>query len=405
MQRMTTASKCIFCDSKLTSDTKPEHILLNALGGRKTTRHVICSTCNNDFGGTIDDALTEQVEVLRNLLQFESGTGKPPPMLKNLQAGSERVNIGNDGRPKIVKPPFTVIDLPDGTAKVEIHAQTPEAIKKMLPHLAARLRISEADLTKQIMEGNAALVEARPGQKHHGISLGGEKALRAVAKSFLVLLATVVGNNAVKANPFATSRDFVVKGSEEFSKTRAQIDSRDVPGLDEFKKDFGPFFNLIYIRSNEVGRVVGHFTLYNVISWQIALAEMGGPPSQKIALVSNPVHPVVWSDDASILPDIPFEWLDAAERPYELERARQRLIKMIEYHTDNARETEVGRICDDVFDRHAIKGEQPVSDPAVKNAIFNEIAARLGAHALSLGHQEPLKPEDIEKLLRGEKLR
>lgn len=89
MQRMTTASKCIFCDSKLTPDTKPEHILLNALGGRKTTRRVICSTCNNDFGGTIDDALTEQVEVLRNLLQFESGTGKPPPMLKNLQAGSD----------------------------------------------------------------------------------------------------------------------------------------------------------------------------------------------------------------------------------------------------------------------------------------------------------------------------
>ncbi len=28
---------CIFCDNPLTPDTKPEHILLNTLGGRKTT--------------------------------------------------------------------------------------------------------------------------------------------------------------------------------------------------------------------------------------------------------------------------------------------------------------------------------------------------------------------------------
>ena len=31
---MTSATKCIFCDTDLTPDTKPEHILLNALGGR-----------------------------------------------------------------------------------------------------------------------------------------------------------------------------------------------------------------------------------------------------------------------------------------------------------------------------------------------------------------------------------
>jgi hypothetical protein len=34
---------CIFCGTELTADTKPEHILLNALGGRKTTQRVICS--------------------------------------------------------------------------------------------------------------------------------------------------------------------------------------------------------------------------------------------------------------------------------------------------------------------------------------------------------------------------
>src|SRR3954454_10963210 len=48
---------CIFCDNELTPNTKAEHILLNALGGRKTTRRVICSDCNERFGQTIDKSL------------------------------------------------------------------------------------------------------------------------------------------------------------------------------------------------------------------------------------------------------------------------------------------------------------------------------------------------------------
>jgi HNH endonuclease len=71
---MSTKTVCIFCAAELGPHTKPEHILLNALGGRKKTQRVICSKHNNDFGGDIDDALTTQVEVLRNHLQLESGT-------------------------------------------------------------------------------------------------------------------------------------------------------------------------------------------------------------------------------------------------------------------------------------------------------------------------------------------
>jgi hypothetical protein len=47
--------KCIFCENELTGDTKPEHVLLNNLGGRKKTRSVDCPECNARFGGTIDN--------------------------------------------------------------------------------------------------------------------------------------------------------------------------------------------------------------------------------------------------------------------------------------------------------------------------------------------------------------
>jgi hypothetical protein len=85
--------KCIFCENELTQDTTPEHVLLNAIGGRMTTRKAICSEHNNTFGGTIDKVLAAQVEVIRNHLQLQSGTEKPPPPLKNLVSGSEKISI------------------------------------------------------------------------------------------------------------------------------------------------------------------------------------------------------------------------------------------------------------------------------------------------------------------------
>jgi hypothetical protein len=395
---------CIFCGEELSPGTKPEHILLDALGGRKTTQRVICSRHNNRFGSGIDDALAEEVKVLRNLLQLESGTGKAPPALRNLQAGSERINIGKDGRPDLVKPPFAVTELPEGTAEVNIYARTLEHLAKMIPHLAAKLRLPEDELIEQIKKGQAALVEMRPPEMHHSVGLGGEEALRSVAKSCLVLLATVKGNDALRAVPFDAVRDFILNGDPEFNKTRIKIDSRDVPGLDHLKNRFGPFFNLIYIRSNDAGRVIGHCTMYNAISWQIILAEADGPPAVTAALISNPLDPRTWSDDATALPDIPFDWLDAANRTYEIARARERFILIIEHHVSKARETEVTRVCNDVFEKHGVTSDdQPITDPATQQKIIGEIQQRLRAHALGLRHEDPLTPAEIEAMLRGGK--
>jgi hypothetical protein len=159
---MTAAIQCIFCDSGLTPDTKPEHILPDALGGRKKTREAICSRCNNIFGGTIDNILTSQVQHLRNLLQFGSGTGRSPPQLKNVQTGSETLNFDKDGRPQMVAPPFTVTELPDGRFDVQVNVSSPEELRKVLPHLAAKLRMSEDEVLRQLKLGHVAEMEMRP---------------------------------------------------------------------------------------------------------------------------------------------------------------------------------------------------------------------------------------------------
>jgi hypothetical protein len=62
-----------------------------------------------------------------------------------------------------------------------------------------------------------------------------------------------------------------------------------------------PCSNLIYVRSNEDGQVIGYFTLYNLLGWQFLLAQGGGTPNKKIALTSNPESPSRWSDEAATL--------------------------------------------------------------------------------------------------------
>jgi HNH endonuclease len=393
---------CIFCDNALGPDTKPEHILLSALGGRKTTRRVVCSDCNNRFGGTIDAALAKQVEEIRNLLQLESGTGKPPPTLRNIQTGTETINLRNDGTPELVTPPFTVTGFPDGRDKIEVNARSPEEFRRALPHLAARLRISEARLVELLKQGVIGTIDKRPSRFYLPISLGGDDAIRSATKSCLVLLATVVGNETMKSEAFAAARDFVVKGSEHFSRACVQIDSRDVPNADALKKDYGKFFNLIYVRSDSAGRVIGRFTLYNIISWQIVLADRGGPPDIKVDLVSNPLDPAAWRDSIADILEIPFHWLHVLDRDYELARVRERLISMMKHNHDRSLEVEIRRIVNDSFAKHGVSDSDDFIDPAKLHAICVETDARVAALFMRQPYEETFSAEQRADLFKTE---
>lgn len=48
---MITVKKCAFCDKSLSGKNRTkEHVIPNALGGRKKTVEFICNTCNNKLG-------------------------------------------------------------------------------------------------------------------------------------------------------------------------------------------------------------------------------------------------------------------------------------------------------------------------------------------------------------------
>lgn len=391
---------CIFCDSVLTAHTTPEHILLNALGGRKTTRRAICSDHNNRFGATIDKAITGQVATFRNLLRLESGTGKAPPVVRTTNTDGEQIVLHPDGTLDLVQKPFVVTPGPDATLNVEIKARDEADLARIIPNLAAMTKIPIDDFWDQLAKNGAGTWSSRrAGTVPQQLSLGGEDSLRSICKAAFCLMAASVGTEILRTEPFSSARDFVVSGGAAFNQDRGSLDPRRIPGADFLEDRFGPLFNLIYVRSNPAGRIVAHFTLYNLIAWQAVLAEAGGPPDVHLAIVSNPLDPVQWSN--AVIPelDVPFEWLDSPDRDEVFPATRARMERALTLWHDRGQEDAVAHIVNRIFERHGVTDDnEPVLDPELSRRIIAEIADEIAHHAVGVRHDRPMTYEDICRL-------
>ncbi|MGY4253399.1 hypothetical protein ACVI1L_000467 [Bradyrhizobium sp. USDA 4516] len=381
---------CIFCDGELGPETKPEHILLNAVGGRMTTTQVGCSDCNNVFGSGIDKAFADQVTEIRNLLQLKSGTGRAAPSLRNVKAGDQVLNLGGDGRIDLVRKPFTTSKNADGSVAISVNARSAEELEKLIPHIAASIQMPEERLREQIGASIGSIIEQRPNTIHFPLSFGGVDAFRSAAKSCLVLWAVCAGNKEVHGEPYRAARDFVMRGGQASYLSSMKLDTRLLPILDQVKTAYGPMFNLIHVQSDATGRVIGHFTLYNLIAFQVVLAVAGGTPDRKITLVSNPEKPEIWSSTIDL--DLPFAWLATPE--YEVSDARQRIASFMSYYAESGRSDEFERIIRDVLGRNGLReGDKIPQELAYK--ISGEIAHRAAMHQFGLPFEEKLMVSDL----------
>jgi hypothetical protein len=336
---------------------------------------------------------------LRNLFQLDSGTGKAAPSLKNIQAGEHKINIKGDGTLEIVDKPFTIEWLEDGKWNVEIRARSEEHLAEIIPHLAKALKIPEENLRAQLGGAQASLITQRPGPVHHSFRLGGPDAIRSAMKACLVLWSTLVGNDEVRGAPYDAARKFVLDGDQQFLPDRTHIESRQFADIERMKAAYGLLFNLICIRSDELGHVVGHFTLYNAIAWQFTLAEAGGTPNAKIALISNPLDPSHWSDRAAEEFDVPFHWLNSPDHTDEVSRSKARFDAIVQHFFETTAPKEHSRIIDECFAQLEIAPGESVP-PNKVGELSRLIASRIMHHAFGLPEEQKLSPEQITALVK-----
>lgn len=92
-------ARCILqCGNPLTKDNSTEeHIILNAIGGRRTVKGFICESCNKETGTNWDAELARQLQPLSLLLGIRRQRKKVPPQ-EFATSSVGKIRLHSDGR-------------------------------------------------------------------------------------------------------------------------------------------------------------------------------------------------------------------------------------------------------------------------------------------------------------------
>jgi hypothetical protein len=386
---------CILCASPLLPDTKPEHVWLRSLGGRKTTRQALCNTCNNDMGNGPDKALAESVSYIRNILHLRSGEGKPPPTLKGLRNGDDRVALKPGGIPIIDGgPPFVITQLPDGNSSVRLRVASAEQLRRILPDLAKALRMSLAEVKELLRTAQVSDVSQRIEEQHHHISLGGPEAMRSMLKTCLTLWADRHGAIELQKQIYDDARRFVRNGGEF---KHSQIDFGQPFNSDMLVSRFGQYFNLALVASDHVGRVIGYFRLYNSCAWRFELCSTGAPPNSIITYASNPEQPSIWKIETTdaLIPAVAVLETSPSQNYEDVCRA---FVGMFRDHQRKATDAEIHRILDHAIEKLGLSSDEPLTQEQA-HLFLEKVSSQAESWILGTPFEEPRTAEEIARLL------
>ena len=122
---------CILCDCPLTdSNVTKEHIIPNAIGGRKTVIGFICRDCNSVTGTAWDGELARQLNPLSLHLGISRQRGDVPPQVFPTASGRS-VQVRADGTMTIGKP--VIEKSTDGnTTRIRIRARDERDLRRIM---------------------------------------------------------------------------------------------------------------------------------------------------------------------------------------------------------------------------------------------------------------------------------
>ena len=131
------AKRCILCERALTSDNNSaEHIIPNAIGGRKKVVGLICRDCNSDSGSKWDAELARQLESLSLLLGITRQRGKVRAQTFQTYSGGS-ICVNADGTMVLGKP--EIQETTTGTTtRLRIRAATKKQVRQALEELRNR---------------------------------------------------------------------------------------------------------------------------------------------------------------------------------------------------------------------------------------------------------------------------
>lgn len=175
---------CALCGTLLTDENKSrEHIIPNALGGRKTVRNFICVKCNSRTGSDWDDELVRQLRPLCTMLNVNRGRGRNQQF--EVETLSDRKLVVNpDGSMTSAEPLFEARERDDRT-EVRMRARTMDEMRRMVSGLKKKHPQIDVD---EVMKRAERTKEYSREPYAVSLNVGGLLAGRSTVKSCLAMV-------------------------------------------------------------------------------------------------------------------------------------------------------------------------------------------------------------------------
>jgi hypothetical protein len=175
--------QCILCEKPITAENdSEEHLISNAIGGRRKISGLVCRGCNSTTGENWDAALAAQLLPLCLLMDITRERGELPNLRVETSAG-EQLAIGPNGSLSLSSPEFLATPLLSGGTQYRVKARTMAEARRIVKGLKRKHPEIDVDTTLR----DAQMVETYPqGAVGHDLSIGGELAGRSMVKSCLV---------------------------------------------------------------------------------------------------------------------------------------------------------------------------------------------------------------------------
>lgn len=379
---------CILCKASIPSKTKPEHVLLNALGGRLTAREIICPDCNHRMGIGPDNDLANSTTFLRNICGLKAGDGDVPPQIRGLEAEGNRIDLKPGMQPQMRPRDPMSVDISETGIEIRIEAYSDTEAEKLAEGAARKIakhfghknpKVIEA-FKRDILKDRKSTFRPAPAI-NQSVEFGTGRSQQAMAKAALVLWAMEVGNEEVISENYDPIRQFIENGDKPTDpEESAKIDTRPLP---ELPSEYGLNSNIIWAGSDNDGRVFGYYRLFGAIGWRFRLADAASVRVRQVCLISNPFDPRMWkrlSGDAS---PIDLSWVSEEwdSWPPQFEQVQKRIEAMAAHAHNLSKENWLRDLVKMGLEKSGCKEGDIITKDHIRS-FAKQICAPLAAHIL-----------------------
>lgn len=251
---------CALCDVLITeiNDSK-EHIIPNALGGRRTVSGFICEDCNSKSGKEWDADLARQLSFFSLYLNIRRARGEVPSQVL-ATIGGDRFEVFPDGHLSPATPEYKETVIEGGTS-VQIKARSVKEAEKMLAGVKRKFPQVDVDQVLQRARHDSVYISDMLGVN---FKVGGHKAGRSLVKSALALAVSC----GVQAQRCECARQYLTTESG-----LACFGYYYEPDLVQ-NRPSGKVFHCVAVRGDaQTKQLLGYIELYSVVRAVMCLSE------------------------------------------------------------------------------------------------------------------------------------